>query len=271
MKIGNILALLALPFVLSSCMTDYAEMTATGTLSEVKKKINANFENFQTDMSAAAAKLSDKTGDTNEVRSILAALKIKNFLIVDCSFVNQKGVMKVVEPLKYKKYEGSDISAQEQVARVIRTQKPVLSNVFRSVEGFYSFDFEYPVINKSGTYAGSISFLVKPETFFRPFLDQILNKRPVEIWVMDSNGFVIYDRDKGQIGRNVFKDDMYKPFPELIKACHQISARSDGTTEYEFYSAVTKEKVLKKASWTTVMLYGVEWKIVYAELNTLNK
>lgn len=271
MKIMNILALLALPFFLSSCVTNYAELTATGTLSEVEKNINANFERFQTDMSVASAKLSDKTGDTDEIRSILASLKQKNPLIVNCTFVDKKSVMKVIEPAKYRKYEGTDIGAQEHVARVLRTQKPVLSNVFRSVEGFYSFSFEYPVINKSGNYEGSINFLVKPETFFRKFLDKMLKNRPIEIWVMDNNGGVIYDRDKGQIGRNVFKDDMYKPFPALIKACHQISARPEGTTEYEFYSATSKEKVLKKASWATLQLYGVEWKIVHVELNSLVK
>ncbi len=271
MKISNALTLCALPLLLSSCVTDYTEMTATGTISEVKKNIGVNFEKFQTEMSAAAAKMADRTGDKEAVRAVLAGLKEKNPLVVDVSFVTPKGVMAVVEPAKYRMYEGSDISAQEQVARVIKSQKPVLSNVFRSVEGFYSFDFEYPVINKSGKYAGSISYLVEPHEFFRSFLDKTLKNRPVEIWVMDKYGFVIYDRDRGQIGRNVFKDDIYKPFPSLIKACRLISGKPDGTTEYEFYSATTKEKVLKKASWTTLQLFGVEWKIVYAEVNPLKE
>lgn len=271
MKLKNILVAIVLPFLLSSCMTNYTELTATGTLSEVQKNINSNFERFQTDMSVAAAKLSDKTGNMDEVRGVLASLKQKTPLVSTCSFIDRKGIMKVVEPVKYRKYEGSDISSQEQVVRVARTQKPVLSNVFRSVEGFYGFSFLCPVMTKSGAYAGSISFLVKPETFFRNFLDQLLKNRPVEIWVMDKNGFVIYDRDRGQIGRNIFKDDMYKPFPALIKACHQITGKPEGTTEYEFYSATTKEKVLKKASWTTLQIYGVEWKLVHVELNTLNK
>ncbi len=268
MKFRNLL-MAALPVFLSSCMSNYSEMTATGTLSEVKKNVNEKFEKFQTDMSSAAAKLSDRTAKTEEVRSVLASLKEKNTLVVDCSFVNPKGIMMVVEPPKYKRFEGSNISAQEQVARVIKTQKPVLSSIFRSVEGYYSFDFEYPVINKSGSYAGSLSFLVKPEIFFRSFLDRIIRDRPVEVWVMDRNGIIVYDRDRGQIGRNVFKDDMYKPFPALVKACRLILGKPEGTTEYEFYTAMTKEKVLKKASWTTVQLYGVEWKIVYVELNTV--
>ncbi len=270
MDIRNLLYL-ALPLILTSCMTDYSEMTATGTLTEVRKNINASFEKFQTDLSTASAKLSDRTDKTDEVRSTLASLKEKNPIISDCSYINTKGIMTVVEPAKYRKYEGSDLSSQEQVARIIRTQKPVLSNIFRSVEGFYGLDFEYPVTNKSGTYAGSLSFLVKPENFFKPFLDKIVKDRPVEIWVMDKNGFVIYDKDKGQIGRNIFKDDMYKPFPALIKACRLMIGKAEGTTEYEFYAATSKEKVLKKASWTSILLYGVEWKIVFIEINALNK
>lgn len=51
----------------------------------------------------------------NEIRGLLNALLDENSDIVEASFVDAKGVMRLVEPREYKNFENTDISSQEHV------------------------------------------------------------------------------------------------------------------------------------------------------------
>lgn len=52
------------------------------------------------------------------------------------------GRQTTIEPAGYRSFEGKDISDQEKVKRILKRHKPVLSEVFRSVEGYDAVDAE---------------------------------------------------------------------------------------------------------------------------------
>ena len=64
--------------------------------------------------------------------------------------------MLLVEPAQYCSVEGTDIGGQEQVQTLLCTRKPVMSRVFRTVEGVAAVDMEHPVIGSDGKYLGSL-------------------------------------------------------------------------------------------------------------------
>jgi len=89
---------------------------------------------------------------------------------VDCTAINARGIVLTVEPEKYRRVAGKDISGQPQVTRVLQHKTPVPGSLFGAAEGFAAMDAEYPVFCWIGQLAGSVSLLFKPEACWAPSL-----------------------------------------------------------------------------------------------------
>ena len=170
--------------------------------------------------------------------------------------------MVTIEPAPFRQFEGKDISAQEQVKRIRKTGKAVLSSVFRTVEGFPAADAEYPVMNTGGQMLGSVSILFHPEKLLSPVIVPRVQGTPVNIWAMEKGGLILYDIDKPQIGLNLFTSALYQPYLGLVRLGRRIAAEPTGKGVYKFRSGSAKKIVKKNASWQSVSLYGTEWRLV---------
>jgi hypothetical protein len=217
---------------------------------------------MDTALKAAALKLgaSGLTGD--EARAALLALCGEFDFAVDCAAVDTRGRMVTVEPPPFHHVEGADISSQAQVKKILKTKKPVLSTVFKAVEGFDAADAEYPVFSKAGRYIGSVSLLFKTEVFFAQLLGPLLAGVPVDICVMEKNGRVIYDPDAAQIGQNLFRSPMYKSFDDLLRLGKRMAAEREGSGAYRYRVRDENRIARKRATWNTASLYGTPWRIV---------
>jgi hypothetical protein len=173
-----------------------------------------------------------------------------------------QGKMVTLEPAPFRQFEGKDISSQEQVKRILKTGKPVLSHVFRAVEGFPAVDAEYPVVTPAGQRLGSVSILFQPEKFLSKIIVPLVQDTPVDIWVMEKGGVILYDSDTLQIGLNIFNSRLYKPYTGLIRLGRRIAAMPEGNGVYKFRSSYSKKIVKKNAFWRTVSLYGAQWRLV---------
>ena len=79
---------------------------------------------------------------------------------------------------------------------------------------------------------------------------------------MQPDGILLYDDNPKEIGKNVFTDPLYKPYPDLIKLAEKISKRRRGKGTYTFLDTDGKKEIKKLAIWGTVGIYGTRWKIV---------
>ena len=181
---------------------------------------------------------------------------------VDCTAINARGIMLTVEPEKYRHVEGKDISDQPQVARVLQHKTPVLSSLFRAVEGFAAMDAEYPVILPDGQPAGSVSLLFKPEAMLGAIVAPLVKGLPVSIWVMNREGQILYDEDSAQVGLNIFLARLYQPYPQLIQLGRKMVDMQKGSGSYEFSTPSSPDPVRKQAQWRSASLYGAQWRLV---------
>ncbi len=231
-------------------------------LSELEKKITAELNRIDQDLARLAGTLSEKYMKTDETRKLLGALCRSYSYAVDCSVVDRSGRMVLVEPEEYAKFEGSDISAQEQIIRLQKTKKPVLSNVIKAVEGFDAVDLEHPVFSSRAELAGSVSLLIRPETMLEAIISPVVRGTPVDVWLMQKDGRILYDPDEAEVGRMLFDDPVYKPYPQLLSLGTLIARERSGTGSYEFLGKGLEKPVMKDAYWTTVGLHGTEWRLV---------
>jgi len=122
--------------------------------------------------------------------------------------------------------------------------------------------FHYPIFSPDSRFAGSVSALFAPEYLFSSIIEPVASNLPVDIFLMQTNGLMIYDMDIKQIGLNVFRDPLFKPFPELIDLAKKVAAANEGSGGYRFYRKVGEKPVTKVAYWRTVAIHGATWRLV---------
>lgn len=240
-------------------------------LTTAQNKVTAEFTRLDNSLKKAALELG-KTGISGDnARRILATTCEELSYAIDCATVDTLGRMTTVEPEKYRSFEGKDISAQKQVKRILKTRKPVLSAVFRSVEGDEAVDAEFPIFSPDGHFIGSISVLFKPEQFLGDIIKPILQGIPMDIWVMERGGRLLYDVDPAQIGLNLFTSPEYHSYKQVVRLAKKIARTPQGSGVYRFKKATLDgPEVNKKAYWQSVGLYGTAWRLVgiHLEQNT---
>ncbi|MFW6122475.1 MAG: cache domain-containing protein, partial [Petrotogales bacterium] len=203
--------------------------------------------------------------DEQVVRTLLKELHRENPEVLDVSYISEDGYLKYIYPDAYSDIEGSWVGDRPYIKKLIKTEKPVLSDTFFTVEDFFAVDLEWPVFDEDGDFVGALSFLIKPELFLAPIILPN-NYDPYEFWLMHPDGTILYDQDEMEIGRNIFTDLLYEPFDSLLKLGEKISTNESGKGEYSFYSKGMGELISKEVKWTSVGLHGTEWRLILTKV-----
>ena len=252
-----ITAILFTVTTIAICKTEAPPM-----LTDARQNVAAELDRMDASLKQTA-RILGTTGLTGDAaRASLNQLCANFDYAVDCAAVDMNGKMVTIEPAPFQAFEGKDISGQAQVRRIIKTGKPVLSSVFRAVEGFPAVDAEYPVVTPAGKRIGSVSILIHPEKLIGNVLVPLIAGTPLDVWVMEKSGRILYDRDEMQIGLNLFAATLYKPYKGLLRLGRRIAANPEGSGVYKFRSDTSPEILQKKAFWKSVSLYGTEWRLV---------
>ena len=170
--------------------------------------------------------------------------------------------MEAVEPQKYRKYEGTNISDQKLVRRINKDHKPVFSQTFTSAEGLQGIVFEYPVFDARKTFAGSISLFVMPEVLIREAIKDLKIEAGAGITVLEPSGTNVYSTEPEQIRLNVLTSPPYKGFDQLHDMVRRIIAEKEGTGTYRYMKPGTDIVVKKSATWKNISFYDSYWRVV---------
>jgi hypothetical protein len=232
-------------------------------LKEAARAVKAALEGLDRDLAEAARGLSLLDLKSDEARAVIGRLQAgRTDVVIDACTISPDGVMLLVAPDAYRSFEGKDISDQPQVRRLFRTQRPVMSDVFRTVEGVAAIDLEHPVMGPNGECTGSVSIIFQPWVLIERCVGDRVAGLPVEIWAMQPDGMIIYDADSQEVGKMLFTDPEYRPFPELLELGKRIAAEPEGQGAYSYFKAGTSQVVYKEAWWVSVGLHGMVWRLV---------
>lgn len=234
-------------------------------LETVRASVQAALDQMDADTATAAGKLGPLGLTDNASREVLKELAFASPAVIDATAVSKDGIMLTVEPVEYHHVEGSDIRNQEHIARLISTQKPVMSQVFATVEKENATDIEHPVFTPSGAFNGSASLLFRPVVLLTIAVEEALAGRTAEVFVIDTDGIVLYDRDPAEIGTDTFSSPQYHDYPDLQQIAKRMMNESSGSGEYTFKAEGGTTPVKKAVSWTSAGLHGTEWRIVAVE------
>ncbi|MCX5849876.1 MAG: hypothetical protein NTW65_10545 [Deltaproteobacteria bacterium] len=238
----------------------FAEDNISNTALKIEAGILNILEGIEGTISHAA-KETGKPGPNREaeIRKLLQKCNSGRSYVIDSTFIDNRGIMRFIEPTQYQNYEGSNISKQEAVIKMLKTKKPRMGNAFVSVEGIKSIDIEYPVFSKKKQFLGSISMLIKYDELIRSVAAKIEKELGVKCWVMQKDGLILYETDPAQTGLNIFTDPLYKDFSELIALGKRMLKEKEGDGFYTFLVPETNNVVKKLAVWKTVHFFNNDW------------
>jgi hypothetical protein len=246
--------------------TDAEPVYMPPALIEVAEGVQTVFDAIDESMLDAAGKLSTAGIDSEAARQVLTDLLAAHPHAVDVCTVNPWGRIVAAEPAAYRGIEGQNIRRQEQMRRLYQTHEPVMSLVIDTVEGFPAIDIEHPIFNEDEMLIGSVSLLIRHGSFLETIIRPRVQGEPVDIWVTQRDGTVLFGVDGSRVGTNVLTDDLYRAQGPLLGVAQQLSAEPSGATTYELPSPAGNERTQKSLHWTSVDLYGTTWRMAMVQV-----
>lgn len=245
------------------------------TLLQIQANVQGNLNDLDLDVANAASNLSTTGLEGPDARGVLRKLLETNSNLTEAVTFSKDGKIIAAECKGCQGGEGADISSQEHIAHVLKTKTPTLSKQFLLVEGYNGTALAYPVFSPQGEFLGGISAIIEPDKLLNAVVAPQLhfdisnrsNITDYSFWLMHLDGLIAYDRDTSQIGKNLFTDTLYKPYPSLLALGEKIIKARSGHGYYSFQvTEGNKIVVTKESYWTTAGLYGREWRLVVTKI-----
>lgn len=124
---------------------------------------------------------------------------------------------------------GEDITSQTHVQKLLATQKPVISDVFKSVQGYLAIAIHVPVFS-GNTFKGSISVLIPINKLGEQYLGNIKIRGTGSVWLLSENGVELYCPYKNHTGlkyiENSDNHELSVSLMEVIRSNESGSATS---------------------------------------------
>ena len=159
---------------------------------------------------------------------------------------------------------GADISAQAHVREVLRTHKPVISDVFMAAQGFKAIAMHVPVY-RGKVFDGTVAFLISFDGLAKRYLKDIKVEESGYAWMINEQGTEIFCPIPGHIGRSVL--DTCKDFPDILEMTREMMKGKTGTATYTFdhkKEGEATQLVKKHAVYLPVKIGNTFWSIVVA-------
>ncbi len=183
-------------------------------------------------------------------------------LITAVARLDAKGRIIHISPFD-ENYIGRDISSEEHISEIMKSQSPVVSDVFYALHGQNSIALHVPVFN-DGTYQGTIGIAINFTSLAWKYLGPMIIRVKGFTWVLDRDGTELFCPVAGHEGSSEFAGG--KKYPgalEMIEKMLQGHTGSAVITVEETYGGKIKS-VPKYAVYMPVMIENTFWSILVA-------
>ncbi len=195
-------------------------------------------------------------------RELDFALKINTSELLAITRVDQSGAIVYTAPY-HEALIGKDISRQKHIQKILRTQKPVVSDVINAVQNHCGIALHVPVF-KDKKFYGSLGILIDFQSISKFFLENIRIGITGYAWMTSSEGVELYCPVPGHTGKSVFEN--CKEFPDIISMANEMLKGRKGKTTYTYNQIRNQQtKIIKKhAVYVPIKIADSFWSIVVA-------
>jgi hypothetical protein len=196
-----------------------------------------------------------------EVRALMNETMAADANIVSSVTYDVNGMIIAAEP--FTDVEGTNLSDQVTVQKLLATRMPAMSNVFQVVEGPMGSVFASPVFDSTGRFIGAASVVFNASKMMDALLPSLVNGTSFTFWCMQTDGLDVYDTDLSQVGMNILYGPDYANFPNLQALAWKMLNESTGYGTYHYFATLGSQQVVyKECFWTTIGAHGITWRLV---------
>ena len=262
--IAVLILVLAASVAVAAC-TSRAGDRETAMMDTVAQQLTASINAGLGDLKAGnqnnSRALSTAGLSGQKAEDILAKNLLRYPWAISSLVISRDGIIMTAVPNNYAGMVGTNLSWQPQFQKMNAARGPTVSGVFRMVEGFTGISQSYPVFSSSGEYLGYTDITYAPDVFLGRYIEGVTSQTAYDVWVAQTDGTVIYDTHKEEIGTNLFSDPAYAD-PALQEIFTRIVKEPAGSGKYTFHDRNWNRNVTKTAVWDTAGIDGAEWRVV---------
>jgi hypothetical protein len=235
-------------------------------LINAQATINAELLRLDRLLSNSCQQLSTAGLVGTEAEGILNGLYTENSdVIAYVATADKNDLLLAVEPGEFSNIIGQDIESQEQNIEMHKTMRPSISNLISLVDDFSGVVMVSPVFDANQQFIGSLSIVFQPYQLIHPIVKDSA-KGIYTIYALQKNSTLIYDANNEEQGKNIFTDEAYQGYTELLTFIHQVIDTQSGYGTYSYFDDLVESRPLvsKEAYWTTIGIYNTDWRLVIA-------
>ena len=167
-----------------------------------------------------------------------------------------------------------DISYQKHIATILKDRKPIISDVFMSIQGYQTVAYHVPVFDGK-TFTGSLALTFDFKKIAKQFFENIKILKNGYAWVISENAIELYCPVPGHTGRSVY--ETCGDFPTVLELVDKMLHHQQGAGIY-YFDSIKEQKVnriKKHAVYYPIELQNTFWSIIIATpekeiLNTMS-
>ncbi len=232
------------------------EVLLQGLLSRFRKETELRLSDLDNEIMSAAAHATAVGLDDASTYEVLVYVAGTSEAIINVVTLSEDGIITDVYPPEYVAFIGADISAQPHIRVILNEGRPVLSDIFTTVEGPDAVVIAYPVHGPYGTVAGGISALFSPADLVGDAAGAAGITAPASAWAIQADHLVLYAEDENMVKETLFSGPGYDTLPDVERFLTRISSESDGAV------IVGLSGVQKHIVWDTITLHGTDWRLL---------
>ena len=153
---------------------------------------------------------------------------------------------------------GADVSGQPHNKRILRDKKPVISDVFETVQGYQAVAYAYPVFHGE-EFTGCLTVLIPFESIARRFFEPIGESGEGYPWVISEGGYVIYHPAKELIGKEIMP--LYEDSPGFTRLITSMLKGEKGKGTYLLKPQERDKKITMHASFYPIRVGDTFWSV----------
>ena len=205
-------------------------------------------------------------GSEAQIRELLGSVQSANEAVKTSCFVDNRGILRYLEPAEFKSSEGADVSQQEHNKTMLENPQPTLSSAFMAVEGLAVVTLARPLYDAGDQFIGSLVLTIDPSILAQRVLTLNAIPSEYELWAMEPGGMIVCDQDPEEIGKNIFTDPIYEPYTSLRELATTIAGAESGVGKYRFMATGSKKEVEKSAAWSSFVYHGRTWRVILVKV-----
>ena len=207
-------------------------------------------------------RLAGKGLSSSEMHAAMSEALAQHPCLVSMITYDAKGVVQAAEPSQFHFMVGLDISHSPNVAEMLATWMPVMSDVFQPQRGPAGSTISMPAFDREGKFIGAVSALFSVPIMMKAILPQLVEGTGFSFTILQRDGKIIYDTDEAQIGMITTQGEDFAGFPQLQALAARVVKNPTGWGTHSYYVDLAHKQVVNKETcWTTIGGHGIFWRL----------